>query len=191
MTENFQKKNFFAILIILLLVFVAGLFFFFADDFKSVYRFMTKSEKEIRVDFGDGERVIAGLDTMTVQVFFPNLLKNPTMQDCSLVYPVERIVRYRKALGTAVLNEVLGGVSKEEDEQGFYSSIPSGTLWQEVDISNGVASVDFNDALEEGVGGSCLTSTIRAQIEKTLMQVPGVERVKISINGDSELILQP
>jgi len=152
---------------------------------------MTKSEKEIRLDVGDGEKVVVGLETTIVTVFFPNFIENPTMEDCSLVYPVERVVRYRKSLEAAVLNEVLAGVSKEEDEQGFYTSIPSEALWQDIDIVNGVASVDFNDALDENVGGSCLISTIRSQIEQTLMQVPGVDTVRISINGESELILQP
>lgn len=130
-------------------------------------------------------------ELMTVQVYFSNFYQNKDMIDCSLVYPVERVIPFRKAVETAALNELLRGISMEESNDGFYSNIPVGTIWNSVDITNGVARVDFNDKLDEGVGGSCWTEAIRSQIEATLKQFDSVNEVIISINGDSELILQP
>lgn len=129
--------------------------------------------------------------TMKVKAFFPNDIENPEMMDCSLVYPVERIVPYTKGVARASLNELLRGISKEEEDAGFYTNIPTGTTWQNISIEGGVASVDFNEQLDYQVGGSCLTASIRSQIEKTLEQFATVDEVIISIKGESESILQP
>ncbi|MDD3123440.1 MAG: GerMN domain-containing protein, partial [Candidatus Izemoplasmatales bacterium] len=54
-----------------------------------------------------------------------------------------------------------------------------------------VATVDFNEKLQEGVAGSATVMAIRNQIERTLLQFDYITEVVISINGDSEEILQP
>ncbi|MBP6976514.1 GerMN domain-containing protein, partial [Candidatus Dojkabacteria bacterium] len=58
-------------------------------------------------------------------------------------------------------------------------------------ISKGVAYVDLSNELQEGVGGSCKVTSIRAQITETLKQFSTVDSVVISIEGESEDILQP
>ena len=57
--------------------------------------------------------------------------------------------------------------------------------------SIGWAVVDFDKTLEQGVGGSCRVTAIRAQIEKTLQQFLEIDEVVISIDGRAGDILQP
>jgi len=58
-------------------------------------------------------------------------------------------------------------------------------------IENGVAKADFDPQLQFQVGGSCRVQAIRAEITQTLKQFPTVNEVFISVNGETELILQP
>jgi spore germination protein GerM len=58
-------------------------------------------------------------------------------------------------------------------------------------LSDGELTVDFDNQLQAGVGGSCRVSAIRAQITKTLMDLPGVDSVLISIDGNIGEALQP
>ncbi|MCX6760220.1 MAG: GerMN domain-containing protein, partial [Candidatus Nealsonbacteria bacterium] len=69
--------------------------------------------------------------------------------------------------------------------------INTGVKIQKLTIENGIAKVDFDEQLENGVGGSCKVSAIRAQITQTLKQLSTVMSVIISINGRTEDILQP
>jgi spore germination protein GerM len=54
-----------------------------------------------------------------------------------------------------------------------------------------VARVDFDEQLNYQVGGSCRVMAIRAQIEQTLKQFSTVDSVIISVNGQTEGILEP
>jgi spore germination protein GerM len=84
---------------------------------------------------------------------------------------------------------LLGGVPCGRAD--IFSGINYGTKVQKLTVADGVADVDFNEKLEEGVGGSCMVAAIRAQITETLKQFYSVEQVIISINGRTEDILQP
>jgi spore germination protein GerM len=57
-------------------------------------------------------------------------------------------------------------------------------------IEDGVAYADFSSELEVS-GGSAMVMMIREQIEKTLLQFETIDSVVISIEGDSEEVLQP
>ena len=52
-------------------------------------------------------------------------------------------------------------------------------------------AVDFDAQLEEGMGGSCRVSAVRAQITETLLQFSEARNVVISVDGRIEDILQP
>lgn len=127
---------------------------------------------------------------MDVNVYFPNTQKGST-EDCSLVFPVTRKIQQTVAVGRASLEELFSGVTEDDMTLGYYTNINEGVQIQDLTISSGVATVDFNQALQEGVGGSCKVTSIRAQIEETLKQFPTVETVIISIDGEVEDILQP
>lgn len=130
-------------------------------------------------------------EAMRVKAFFNNSNLDPEFS-CNKVFPVEREVVKTQAVARAALEELLKGiVAQKEAEEGFFTSLNSGVKIQSLTVENGVARVDFDDALEFQVGGSCRVSAIRAQITETLKQFPTVSQVIISINGRTEDILQP
>jgi len=130
-------------------------------------------------------------DILTVKIFFPNDKINSEMLDCSLVFPVSREIPETVAVARATLTELFNGLTEDELDEGYFTNIPEGVEMQSLSIEEGVASVDFNTKLEEGIGGSCRVNSIRAQIEETLKQFESVDSVVISIDGRTEDILQP
>lgn len=128
--------------------------------------------------------------TTSVKVYFPNKGMGD-INDCSLVYPVDRDIPYTKETGRASLSELIEGPTEIEKEKGYFTNINSDVQIQSITIQNGVAKVDFNQKLQDGIGGSCMVTSIRAQIEKTLLQFPTVQTVIISIDGQTQDILQP
>jgi hypothetical protein len=115
----------------------------------------------------------------------------PAGQDCTKVFPVEHHVMKTSQTARAALEELLKGPVTMEKNNGYYSGINEGVKIQKLTIVNGTAKVDFNSQLETGIAGSCKVSAIRAQISETLKQFPSVKEVVISINGNTEGILQP
>ncbi len=131
------------------------------------------------------------IETMKVKVFFSSSKLNPDLIDCSLVFPVQREIDKTVAVGRAALTELFKGTTEQEEDAGYFTNINDEVVIQSLTIKDGIARVDLNSKLEEGVGGSCKTSAIRAQISETLKQFSTVDSVAISINGVSEDILQP
>ncbi len=131
------------------------------------------------------------VETMKVKVFFSSTKLNEDMIDCSLVFPVTREVEKSVAVGRVALTELFKGTTFTEEEDKYFTNIPDGVVINSLDITDGVAKVDLNSKLEEGVGGSCRVTAIRAQITETLKQFPTVDSVIISIDGQTEDILQP
>jgi spore germination protein GerM len=58
-------------------------------------------------------------------------------------------------------------------------------------IVDGVATADFSKEMRAYGGGSLRVTLIRQQIERTLMQFPTVRQVVITIEGESEGVLEP
>jgi hypothetical protein len=132
----------------------------------------------------------AKVDTMTVSVYFNNKNLDPEAS-CNKVFPVQRIVAKTQSTARAALTELLSGTTQEEESNGYFTSINPGVKIQSLTIENGVATVDFDEQMQFQVGGSCRVSAIRAQITETLRQFPTVRNVIISINNNTEEILQP
>ncbi len=126
----------------------------------------------------------------TIKIFFNNSNLDPEFS-CNKVFPVERVISKTLALARTALESLFRGPSFKEQEEGFLTSINSGVKIQKLTIENEIAKVDFDDQLEFQVGGSCRVSAIRAQITQTLKQFLTVQEVIISINGQTEDILQP
>jgi spore germination protein GerM len=85
----------------------------------------------------------------------------------------------------------LAGPTEAEKSQGYYTNINPGVQILSLVIVNGVARADFDQSLQEAVGGSCRVAAIRTQITQTLKQFSTVKSVTISVNGDSATSLQP
>lgn len=131
------------------------------------------------------------VNAMFVKVFFGNNKKDPNTTDCKKVYAVTRRVGWSKDTANIALQELLKGVSKSESEEGYFTSINLGVKINSISIKNGIANVDFDETLALQTGGSCKVAAIRAQITETLKQFGTVKDVIISINKQSEDILQP
>ncbi len=110
---------------------------------------------------------------------------------CKNNYPIEREIIKTEGIARATIEELLKGLSEEEKEAGYFTSINEGVKINGLTITNGTAKIDFDETLEQGVGGSCRVLAIREQIIQTLMQFSTVKNVIISINGRTEDILQP
>lgn len=131
-------------------------------------------------------------NTMAVFVYFtdPAQQNLAPKYDCGAVWGATRFVPKTAAPARAALEELLRGPTDQEKVL-YPTSINSGVVIQKLTIENGVAKVDFNNQLQNGVGGSCKVTAIRAQITRTLQQFSTVKSVVISINGKTEDILQP
>lgn len=128
--------------------------------------------------------------TMPVKVYFSNSKLDPEF-NCEKVFPVTRTVRQTDGVARAALQELFKIPSAIEKAAGYTTNLNTGVQINSLTIENGVAKADFNEQLQKGVGGSCRVTAIRAQIEATLKQFPTIKSVVISINGNSEDILQP
>ncbi|MFP4022825.1 MAG: GerMN domain-containing protein [Candidatus Paceibacterota bacterium] len=107
------------------------------------------------------------------------------------VTPVSRSVTVEDRVERAALKALLEGLTEEEIEEGYSTAINDGVEILDLEIDEGVASVDFSSELDEEVAGSATVTAIRDQIEKTLEQFDTVDEVSISVEGESEGILQP
>lgn len=125
-----------------------------------------------------------------VNVYFGNS-KMGSSEDCSKVFPLSRTILNAETFGPGALEVLLKGVSQEEKDAGYFTSINDKVLVQKFEIKNGVAYVDFDSRFNEGMGGSCRVTSIKSQIENTLNNLPDIDSVVISVNGETEGILEP
>lgn len=131
-----------------------------------------------------------GETQMEVSIYFLSSRLDPEIT-CNKSFPVVRKIVKTPAVGTAALAELLKGPTLEEEANGYSTAINYGVKVQSLSIKDKTAYVDFDEALEKAVGGSCRVAAIRSQITNTLKQFATVEDVVISINGRTEDILQP
>jgi len=118
-------------------------------------------------------------------------LVRTSSQEIELV-AVPRQVSAEIPLVEAVLRELLKGPTTAERRQGLATLIPEGAALRSVSVTEmGVARADFSERLQQGVGGSMRVLGIRQQIEGTLMTISGITSVILSIEGETEGILQP
>lgn len=109
---------------------------------------------------------------------------------CEAGARVDRVVPNAETLGPGALVALIEGPKGKEMEK-YFSAINPKTLIQKFELSNKVAYVDFSSDLNAGVAGSCKVVAIRSQIENTLLALPDIDKVIISINGETNGILEP
>ena len=124
-----------------------------------------------------------------VSVYFVDLKKAET-SNCEASMPLKRTVPNAETLGPGAVVMLLKGLTPDEREF-YYYAINQDVLLQKFEIKNRVAYVDFNSNLNQGVAGSCNVIAIRSQIENTLNNLPDIDSTVISINGQTEGILEP
>jgi len=118
-----------------------------------------------------------------VRVYFPNNQLTFGNDSCTTVYAVERTVSDSTHPEKAALLELLKGPFEAETKDGYITNLNSGITLLSILISDGVATANFDSALQKDVNGTCRVSGGRSQISKTLMQFPGIESVIITVNG--------
>lgn len=124
----------------------------------------------------------------SVKVFFNNSTKGA---ECEKVTPALREVSKVAAIGKTTIEELLKGPTAMEKSQGFSTAINANVKVNSLTVSNGTARIDFDSNFNKNLSGSCLVLAVRAQVEETLKQFPTIQDVIISVNGETESILEP
>jgi len=125
------------------------------------------------------------------KLFFGNEDFNSKMADCDDLFPVYRDGKGVEDLLSRSLKDLLRGPDPAEQGEGYYSSLNPGVKLLGLKREGPKVYADFSRELEDGVAGSCQTMAIRAQINDTLRQFPGIDEVVILVEGSTENVLQP
>ncbi|MFA6429565.1 MAG: GerMN domain-containing protein [Patescibacteria group bacterium] len=135
--------------------------------------------------------VLLPTQTRTTKIFLSDLASAET-SDCSKTVPVTVTIPQTKLPMESTLRRLLQDESSSPLATDTRATqIPEGTKLISLVVANGTATAEFSQKLDAG-GGSCHVSAVRAQIEATLKQFPGVKNVVISVEGKSpEETLQP
>lgn len=128
------------------------------------------------------------IDTMTVYAAFGT---SASTNDCTVTDLFPREITKGNQFVYMSLVELLGGTNDSDKRQGAITQIPTGVVINSFKQTGSTVAVDFSQALQQGVAGSCRVQAIRAQITNTLKQFLGIDNVIISINGQTQGILQP
>lgn len=110
--------------------------------------------------------------------------------DCTKVVAVSRRLPNTPSRIRATVEALLDGPTAEEKRSGLTAPFPRGVSIRGVNVKDGVAIVDFNEAMRN-VGGSCRAQALRAMIVKSLLAIEGVRAVEIRADGSKDLALQP
>lgn len=130
--------------------------------------------------------------TPLVNVFFSNIKKDPEVLNCDVVYPLQRRLLSPEATVGNVMQVLFLGLSDEEVAAGYVNNLPETDVnLLDFSVSDGVATVNFDEGLERGIAGSCRVTAIRAQITETLKQFENIDEVIIAVNGRVDDALQP
>jgi len=119
-----------------------------------------------------------------IKLYFynPALDQGPGGVQCSRngLVAVERVIpKTTTPLTDAIKLLLQGEISDEERASGIESEFPlSGVSLTSATITDGVATLTFNDPQNKTVGGSCRIAILWAQIEATATQFPTVTSVR-------------
>ncbi|MEI6627693.1 MAG: GerMN domain-containing protein [bacterium] len=146
-----------------------------------------------QTQFENTPKATSTIEKVKIIAFYGNTKEDPQMINCAKTAGLGREVE--KKYESNIVNTVRGLLSpltETEKNDGYFSSIPTGTYLNYVKINNGIATVSLSDKLNT-LAGSCAVSNARAQIESTLKQFPNVTSVVICINDNcqQDTILQP
>jgi spore germination protein GerM len=127
--------------------------------------------------------------TTAVKVYFANEKLTPEGKECEgRVYPVMRKVPKTAAVARAALEQLLTGPTAREKAKGYWSLFSDETksMLLSVNIKNRTAYVNFKDMRERlgNATASCGSTDFLAQLEKTVLQFPGIKRVFFAVEGD-------
>lgn len=90
-----------------------------------------------------------------------------------------------------IANELMKGPTNRETLQGLGTEIPRNAkiLSVSIDKENGCAEITFNKEVEKYGGGSAKIQAMVAQIVYTFTSLPGIDKVKIKVQGKDGVVL--
>jgi len=89
----------------------------------------------------------------------------------------------------AAARELTLGPNEAEKAEGLFSEIPAKAHITKIERQGRIVLVSFNKALGKYGGGSARVQGLIAQIVYTFTEMPGIEKVQILIENESEVIL--
>lgn len=122
-------------------------------------------------------------------VYFGNEQLNPDAE-CATVFPLSRDTSGHPDARFATLSALLRGPTEAEKAEGYSSffSAETADALRSLGVRNGTVYVNLADLRQviPNASTSCGSASLLSQIETTLMQFPGVERVIIAFDGDTQ-----
>jgi hypothetical protein len=178
----------------------------FGDFTKKIYYPETKSKNGILQVFQFSAKDGSEIDMVSIpvifssfddgpklKIYFSNKNQDPQGLNCQQTYPVIRKIPKGVSTVDAALNLLLNGPLKEEINQGYFTSLPENINVKLISLDNktGKLTVDFDQSLMAGVGGSCRVAAMKSQLINTLTQFNNVKQAIITINGQTEGVFEP
>lgn len=120
----------------------------------------------------------------TLKVYY--FMETPTgFQTGPHLVPVTRVVPETKGVLKAAIEQLLAGPSDEESNATpeVTTAIPEETILLDVNLANGVATIDLSREFESG-GGSASVFGRLAQVVYTATQFPTVQNVVFHLDGE-------
>ncbi len=125
-----------------------------------------------------------------VSLYFNNDSLAGETAGCDRVFPVSRSVASSSSVPDAALRALFSGPTPQEHAQGYRSFFSERTagLLQHLKIESATAYVDLQDLRHElsGITSSCGYAEFFTQIQRTLSQFPGIQRVIFALDGNPQ-----
>lgn len=130
--------------------------------------------------------IVNGISARPIQIklYFSNFTKN--YNDCGSVGIAYRKIRKTNDLAGASLRLLFAGPTFKEKTRGLERIKKLGTFYIGVTVKNHKAIVNFRPGAEKYLyvsGPICMSQTVLAPIEKTLLQFKNIRSVDYAING--------
>jgi spore germination protein GerM len=145
----------------------------FLKDKKTVTADADKSEKEKAEEKSVSEQ--------PVRIYLIHF--NDKTEHVSLI-PVKRNIQTDFPLRDA-MHELIKGPTESEKKRGILSAVPADLKIKSIRCKDGIATIDFNETIEEGANGSILLHRID-QIVFTATQFNTINGIRITINGKNK-----
>jgi hypothetical protein len=114
-------------------------------------------------------------------LYFINPKFDSFLAGCEECHPTPRV--YYNNQTVDLLRELLGGPNDKEAAKGYFTAIAPGAKVLSFGIENGVAMIDFDQSFSESLDNSCRSAAVQSQIRNTVVQLPGVKALRLSMNG--------
>lgn len=118
------------------------------------------------------------------EVYFSNNKLDPEIS-CLKVFPIFKPVGNEERSLLKNLEVLFQGPGEKDKEGGYFTNIPGNVKINKIEQKGNSVKVDFSKDIENGMGGPCGVTAVRAQIVKTVLAFDkSIRSVIISVEGD-------